>query len=219
MRLLLVNPNTNAATTEAMLSIAREVAPDGITVEGATALFGESLITDVKALAIAVEAVEALLTPPRIAGIDGVIIAAFGDPGLTRLRGTLPVPVTGLAEASMAEAAMHGPFVVATTTPDLASAIGCSAVAYGHEDRFLGVRLTPGDPRLLMANGARLVAGLEKACRSAVEAGTRAIIIGGGPLAVVACALKPLFPVPLVEPVPAAVRLAVVRAQARPLTR
>jgi allantoin racemase len=129
------------------------------------------------------------------------------------------VPVTGLAEASMAEAAMHGPFVVATTTPDLASAIGCSAVAYGHEDRFLGVRLTPGDPRLLMANGARLVAGLEKACRSAVEAGTRAIIIGGGPLAVVACALNPLFPVPLVEPVPAAVRLAVVRAQARPLTR
>jgi allantoin racemase len=71
MRLLLVNPNTNAATTEAMLSIAREVAPDGITVEGATALFGESLITDVKALAIAAEAVEALLTPPRVAGIDG----------------------------------------------------------------------------------------------------------------------------------------------------
>jgi Asp/Glu/hydantoin racemase len=92
MRLLLVNPNTSAGTTAAMLAIAREAAPPGVLIEAATAPFGEPLITDETALAIAAEAVEALVTGERVAGLDGVIVAAFGDPGLALLKARLPVP-------------------------------------------------------------------------------------------------------------------------------
>jgi Asp/Glu/hydantoin racemase len=219
MRLLLVNPNTSAATTDAMLAIAREAAPAGVSIEGATAPFGEPLITDEAALAVAAEAVQALVTGERVTGFDGVIVAAFGDPGLAALRSRLPVPATGLAEAGMGEGAAHGLFAVVTTTPDLAAAIGRAARAYGHGDVFHGTWLTPGDPRALMADGGRLVAALEEACGEAVAAGARAIVIGGGPLAVAARALATRLPVPIVEPLPAAVRLALARAQARPLTR
>ena len=213
MRLLLVNPNTSAATTQAMLGIAREGAPAGVAVGGLTAPFGESLITTEAALTTATEAVVALLTPERIKGFDGVIVAAFGDPGLDHLQKVLPVPVTGIAEASMAEAAAHGSFAVATTTPDLAASITRSAVTYGHGSLFLGVVLTPGDPHPLMADGTGLVAALEEACWAAISDGAQAIVIGGGPLAVAARTLRPRIAVPIIEPVPAALRLAVTRSK------
>ena len=187
-RLLLVNPNTSTATTDAMLAIARDAAPGGVVVEGATARSGVPLITTEAALAAAAAAV---LDVPRPAGLDGIIIAAFGDPGLDALRRTQGVPVTGIAEAAMAEAARHGRFVVVTTTPGLAASIARLAGRYGHGAAFAGVRLTPGDPSGLMADPARLLTALAAACGDAMRCdGASAVVIGGGPLATAARALR-----------------------------
>lgn len=205
IRLLLVNPNTSVATTDAMLAVARNAASDGVVIEGATARFGEPLITDEAALAVAADAV---LDVPRSPGLDGIIVAAFGDPGLDALRRSQPVPVTGIAEAAMAEAARHGRFVVVTTTPALAGPIARLADHYGHGATFAGVRLTPGDPAAAMADPARLLTALAAACMDAVRDGASAIVIGGGPLAVAARALSQEMAVPIIEPIPAAVRLA-----------
>lgn len=215
MHLLLVNPNTNPATTAAMTAIARDAMP-GMTVEGLTAPFGTPLITNAAELAIAAEAVVAALAVPP-AGIDGVIVAAFGDPALPRLRERLAVPATGIAEAGMAEAAAGGRrFAVVTTTPDLVTSIAGLAERYGHGALFLGTVLTSGDLRSVMADPDQLAAALLEACRQAVrDLGAEAIIIGGGPLAVAARRIGPDVSVPLVEPVPAAVRLAVARATKR----
>lgn len=209
MRLLLINPNTSAATTDAMLAIARDAAPDGVVIEGATARFGAALITDEAALSVAAEAV---LDVPRPGGLDGIIVAAFGDPGLGTLRRSLAIPVTGIAEAGMAEAARHGRFVVVTTTPALAGSIARTAARYGHGQAFAGVRLTTGEPADLMADPARLFTALASACRDAIgEDGASAIVIGGGPLATAAHALRQSITVPVIEPIPAAVRLALAR--------
>lgn len=202
-RIALVNPNTSARTTEAMLAIARRAAPAGIEFIGLTAPFGAPLITTEAALAEADRAVASLG-----AGIaaDGVIVAAFGDPGLDALRRRLAVPVTGIGEAAFLAAAGRRAAVV-TTTPGLAAAIRNMARCYGYDD--LAVVLTPGDPVLLMAAPAALEAAMLAACRTAVERhGAEALIIGGGPLAEVARALRHAVPVPLIEPVPAAVTLA-----------
>jgi allantoin racemase len=73
---------------------------------------------------------------------------------------------------------------------------------------FGGVRLTDGDINALMADPAALEAALARACeRTIAEDGAEAIVIGGGPLAVAARALAPRFAVPIVEPIPAAMRL------------
>lgn len=215
MRLILINPNTSISTTEAMLAIAREAGGPSLVVDGLTAPFGAPLITDEAALATASDAVIALT--PRLIDEepDGVVVAAFGDPGLDLLRGSLVCPVTGIAEAGMAEAADGGrrTFAVVTTTPGLVKAIDAAAGRYGHAATYRGTYLTPGDPRALMADPERLVAALDDACRRAIaDSGAAAIVIGGGPLAVAARTLTARLPIPLVEPVPAAIGLARRRA-------
>lgn len=217
MRLLLVNPNTNAATTALMVGIAQGAAPPGVTIEGATAAAGAPLILDAAMLATAGQAVQALIAQTDLTPFAGVIIAAFGDPGLAAVRALTPLPVTGIAEAAMAAAAAHGRFAIATTTPLLAEAIGARAAAYGHGDAFAGTWLTEGDAGALMAEPGRLEAALEAAIRRAMaEAAPDAVIIGGGPLAAAAAALRPRLAVPIIEPVPAAVGLALRRAAGMP---
>src|SRR3981081_1747343 len=70
---------------------------------GATAAFGAPLIVDKDQLRIAAEAV-ASMAPSLAEGADGVIVSAFGDPGVEGLRQMLSVPVAGLAECAMREA-------------------------------------------------------------------------------------------------------------------
>ena len=126
MRLALVNPNTSAETTTAMVGIAAHTAGAGAMVAGHTAGFGAALITRPAELAVAADAVAALA--PELCDADAVIVAAFGDPGLDALRAALNVPVTGIAEAGMVEAAEGGRrFAVVTTTPDLRDQIAETA--------------------------------------------------------------------------------------------
>ena len=212
---LLINPNTSDATTRMMVAIAQAEAGDRLQIDGLSAPFGASLIVDEPALDQAARAVESLASEVKRRAPRAVIIAAFGDPGLEGLRNRHDGPVTGIAQASMAEACVDERgaarrFAVVTTTPRLVRSIEKRAVAYGYRDRFVGTRLTPGDPTVLMADRKALTAALELACRTAVEQdGAQALIIGGGPLALAARELQGRFEVPLIEPVPAAVRLTI----------
>lgn len=214
MWLVLVNPNTSVSTTDMMVGIARAAGPDA-EIDGLTAQAGEPLITNPMALAAAADAVEALAPELVNRQPDGLIIAAFGDPGLLRLRNLLRCPVTGIAEAAMAEAGQGGRrFAVVTTTPELAPSIAEAAESYGHGSLFAGTALTAGDPVKLMADPARLAAELAAACRRAVtDLRAQVIVIGGGPLALAARQLRSSGDVPIVEPIPAAVRLAMTRAR------
>ena len=213
MRITLVNPNTNVATTQAMLAIAREAAGAGASLDALTVGFGASLICDEASLDIAAAAVVALRPLLLQDRPDGVIVAAFGDPGQEQLARELACPVVGIAQAGMAEAAQDGRrFGVVTTTPDLVHRILLTAERYGLRSQCVGVRVTPGDPRVLMADPVALELALLRVCERAVEDdGAQAIVIGGGPLAVVGRALAHRLPVPVVEPVPAAVRLVMAR--------
>jgi Asp/Glu/hydantoin racemase len=208
MRVLLINPNTNRATTEAMVEIARGSDPHA-RVDGATVRTGAPLLVDETLLAQGTQAVVDLVRTKDFTGFDGGIVAAFGDPGLEAARAICRIPLVGIAEAAMAEAAAgRRRFVVVTTTPLLVDAIERRAAAYGHNAAFGVVRLTDGDINALMADPAALEAALARACeRTIAEDGAEAIVIGGGPLAVAARALAPRFAVPIVEPIPAAMRL------------
>lgn len=213
-RLVLVNPNTSRAATEAMVAIAEAASSDALSIEGMTAPFGAQLIADEAALAEAGRAVLSLVPALRRSPAEGVIVSAFADPGIRELRGSLDIPVTGIAEAGMAAAGQGGRrFAVVTTTPGLIRAIARAVDLYGHETNFVGTFLTEGDPAEVMADPDILVSALERACRSAVlDGGAEAIVIGGGPLAEAARTLAAPSGVPVIEPVPAAVHLARRRA-------
>lgn len=208
MRVALINPNTSTVTTAAMVALAQAEAAGAFAVEGVTAAFGAPMIVDEAALAVGAQAVAQVAAAWAVgARPDAAIVAAFGDPGVAAVEAVLPGRVVGIGAAGLAEAAAGGRRVaVATTTPGLVAAIEGRAAALGLSSGWLGVFLTPGDPVALTADPARLEAALADAVGRAQAAGAEAVVIGGGPLAVAARALRPRFAAEIVEPVPAAAR-------------
>jgi len=205
--ILLINPNMSEATTAAMVAIAKAVAPHGTEISGATARRGPQMILQAEELRAAVP--EVMEIGLAAAGdIDGIIIGAFGDPGVAQLRRQVGVPVVGIAEASMQEAAQgKRRFGIATTTPALVEIIAAYAGRLGLADLYAGVRLTSGDPLELVADPPLLVEALAEAARRSFECDeAEAVVIGGGPLGQAATAVAARFTTPIIAPVPAAVR-------------
>lgn len=206
-RILLINPNSSAATTAMMVAIATAELPPGFSLAGVSARHGPEMIVNGAELAAAASEVERNWREAG-QGCAGAIISAFGDPGIERLRALDARPVAGLCEAAMLEAAHGGRrFGVATVTPELAGMIAAKAQQTGVGALYSGIRLTAGDPRALAADPARLEDALAQAVRQCVEEdGAQAVVIGGGPLGQAAIALAQRCAVPVVAPIPAAVR-------------
>jgi Asp/Glu/hydantoin racemase len=198
---LLMNPNGNATTTEAMLRIARRTLPE---LTGWTAPGGPPLITDMGLLAAAGAAVAAATIAPDC---PGVIVSAFGDPGAEALRARLAVPVVGIGQTAAEVASVEGrSFAVATHTPGLTAGIDLLMRRYGGA-AYRGCWLAEGDPAGF-DDPAVLDAAMLDAVERAWGAGAEAVIIGGGPLGEVALRIAPDAPCPLIQPIPeAAARL------------
>ena len=206
-RIVLVNPNTSVASTALMLAVAREHLATGCSLEGATAPSGPALIVNPEQLRTARDVVAGMAIS-LTQHADGVIVSGFGDPGVEELNKNLSVPVIGIAEAAMHEAASDGgSFSVVTTTPALLFAISAFAVKLGLGCQLASVHTTKGAPEDVMSDSELLVDELERIARIAIiEHGAETIIVGGGPLAAAARTLRERLSVRVVEPIPAAMR-------------
>jgi allantoin racemase len=217
IRILLINPNSSQATTDMMVKIAQSVAAKDVEIVGATAPHSPQMIIDPTALAAsAPQVVEIGTTLGK--DFSGIIISAFGDPGIDDLRKQTKIPVVGIAEAAMlAASANNRRFGVATTTPALVPSIDARAAGLGLAKLYTGVRLTPQDPNKLVADPAQLLAALRQAVSDCIELDhAEAVVIGGGPLGNAATALTPMFAVPVIAPIPEAVhRLTMLIGSAR----
>jgi allantoin racemase len=205
-RILLINPNSNQATTDMMVRIAQSAAPNDIEIVGATAAHSPPMIVDPEALAAsAPQVVEIGLGLAK--DVSGIIISAFGDPGIADLRRQVNIPVVGIAEAAMLAASdKGGRFGVATTTPKLVASIDARAAELGLAQLYTGTRLTSEDPNKLVADPGRLLEALRQVVATCIELDkAEAVIIGGGPLGNAATALTPMFSIPVIAPIPAAV--------------
>ena len=214
--ILLINPNTSPRSTETMLAAARTALPLGSTIRGATATRGAEMILDEAALAVAAEEV-LRIGRGRASDCDAVIVSAFGDPGADRLRDLLDIPVIGIGEAGLREAAAGARwFGIATTTPDLAGRMESAVRTLGLGATFTGVRVSAGEPLAHAADPSEQDAALAQAVQDCMSLDrAERVVIGGGPLSASAARLSLHFGERLVEPVPAAVR-AVLRRLASP---
>jgi Asp/Glu/hydantoin racemase len=207
-RLLLINPNSSVATTEMMVAIAQATAGEGFEVIGATATRAPPMILEPEALiASAAEVVEIALANSD--GYSGIIVAAFGDPGLAGIRASTTVPAVGIAEAAMLEAAEGSRrFGIAATTPKLAAQINARVESLGLAAHYTGIRITDGDANELVRDPNRLRSALLQTAENCVACdGAQAVIIGGGPLGQAALQLQALLSVPTIAPIPASVRV------------
>ncbi|EBA09582.1 Asp/Glu racemase [Sagittula stellata E-37] len=195
-----MNPNSNAATTQAMVAIALQILPG---VEGWTAPRGPGMIVTEEALAASAEEVAAADLPDAA----GVIVAAFGDPGQAALAARLDCPVVGIGAAAAAEAGMGGRrFAVVTTTPGLERSVDGLMRAHAGAGRYVGCFLTQGDPLRLMEDADALDRALMAGIDRAAGQGAAVAIIGGGPLGEAAERLADHAAIPLIAPIRAAAR-------------
>ena len=212
--LLLINPNTSLQTTVLMLHSARAALPPCHAVLTATATRGAAMITTEAELAVAENEVLAM-GKARVAQVSAIVISAFGNPGLQALRQRVAVPVVGIGEAAMLEAAAGGRrFGIVTTTPALQGAIERAAHQLGLGRQLASIRITPGDSLELAGDPLQQEERLAETVQACIEQdGAQAVIIGGGPLARAADSLKLRFALPVISPVAAGMRLALARLQ------
>jgi len=207
MKLLLINPNISESVSELIRAEAERCASPGTVIEVLTAPFGVAYIeTRFEALIGAYAAAQ--LVAEHHERFDGVIVAAFGDPGLAALREVLPCPVTGLTEAALASACLLGQrFSIVAISQRIRAWYHETVLACGLDGRLASIRGLD-EPLADIANvqasqGERLVKLAE---RCVDEDGADVIVLAGAPLAGLARTLRDRLPVPAVEGVSSAVR-------------
>jgi allantoin racemase len=167
---------------------------------------------------------EALAVPGTVAkvieaerdGVDAVVIDCMGDPGLRPARECVSIPVVGPAETAMHIAAMLGhSFSVITVLENIRPMLENQAAVYGLPGKLASVRSVDIPVLELESDLDRVKRALTQQAVIAVEQdGAHAIIFGctgmlGCAEAVRAGLLSRGLDVPVIDPVPAAVRFAV----------
>jgi allantoin racemase len=173
---LAINPNTTEAVT-ALLGKHLAAAAPATNWRTAGGRFGASYIISEAAYAVASHAaIDAWASDTGPA--DAVLLACFGDPGLFALRELCPVPVVGMAEASMRAAG--GRFSIVTGGPRWSPMLERLAHALGFGDALARVRTTEVTGGEAAADPDRAIAALAAACRQARnEDGAASVILGG----------------------------------------
>lgn len=205
MRLLLINPNTTQAMTDKVVAVARAGVSDEVELVGATGRFGGAYVASRAAYAIAGHA--ALDAWANASGdFDAVVLACFGDPGLDALREICPVPVVGMADASLTIAAQLGAKIgIVTGGERWGPMLREFVAARGFADRVASIRTVAPTGADIARDPDGALALLAQSCAATVDEGADVVILGGAGLAGLADRMRDRVPVPLVDGVIAAV--------------
>jgi len=209
MRLLLANPNTSSEATEALLALARRNASPDTEIVGATGRFGARLMRSPAERAIGAHALLDAVAEHED-GCDAVIVGAFGDYSSAAAAALLGKPVVNLAAAAFTSAKwLARPFCIVTLSQAMADDLRQQAELNGAGDLLTGilaVERAPADPEFRNAAVA-LMGGIEHA---------ELALPVGPPLAAIFDDLAAAAPVPLLDSVACAVRLAEAAARLNP---
>ena len=209
MRLLVLNPNTTDTVTQMLLAAARPAVAPGTVLTGLTAPRGVPYIASRSEAQLAGALTLEMLAEHQ-GEHDAAIIAAFGDPGLLPARELFDRPVLGMAEAAMLTACTLGQrFSIVTFTTTMANWYQDTVDTYRLSGRCAGIRarsLPFSAIENVQAEMEQAIVAL--ACAAVEEDGADVVILGGAPLAGMAPRLRTQVPVPVVDPIVAAVKLA-----------
>jgi allantoin racemase len=207
MRLLILNPNTSSDITERLRVHVAAALGSAATLQTATAPFGARYIADEASFAVDGHAALAAYAAHCEAQgrPDAVLLGCFGDPGIWALRELAQLPVVGLAEAAMHEAAAYGRFAIVTGGAAWGPMLRRLARSLGFAGALAEVHLVEPSGAQLAADPQMAQQVLAAACRRAA-ADAHAVILGGAALAGMAAQLAPLIEVPLIDSVSAGAR-------------
>jgi allantoin racemase len=200
-----INPNTTRAMTVAIENCALAVVAPGTTVIGVTPQSGPASIESHYDEAMSLPGVLAAIKQGEVEGVDGYVIACFGDPGLDAARELARGPVIGIAEAAMHTATHLGSgFSLVTTLARTMGRAAELAERYGMQRFCRGIHACDIPVLDLETNpDARKI--VTEACREAVEAdGSDVIVLGCAGMAGMCGPISAEVGVPVVDGVTAA---------------
>ncbi|WP_129336189.1 aspartate/glutamate racemase family protein [Cellulomonas endophytica] len=206
MHLRVINPNTTRAMTDLVGRAARGVAGPGTLVDAVQPTMGPASIESHYEEALAVPGLLEQVALGEAEGVDGYVVACFGDPGLDAARELARGPVLGIAQAAMHAATMVARrFGIVTTLGRTTGRARELVDRYGFAAACTGVRaceipvLALEDP----ASGAR--DRVAEHCRRAVdEDGADAVVLGCAGMADLCADLSDRVGVPVLDGVAAA---------------
>jgi allantoin racemase len=209
VKILLLNPNTTSEVTDLLYAAGSRAASPGTELVAVTAKRGVPYIAS-RAEAQIGGAIALEMLAEAGTGFDAAIIAAFGDPGLFGARELFSFPVAGLAEAAMLTACMAGQrFSIVTFSRTLAPWYWECLAMHGLETRCTGIRAPDGAFQSISGVQAEKEDVLVRLANLAVEQDDAdVVILSGAPLAGLADKVKDRIPVPVIDPIAAAVRQA-----------
>lgn len=141
MKILLVNPNATESMTEKIAASARRIAGPGVEIIARTGRGTPASIEGHYDEAMSVPSLLQHVREGEAAGVAGVVVACFDDPGIGACRELASGPVLGIAEAAMKAATMLATsFSVVTTLPRAIPVIEELARRYGVDHQCRKVR-------------------------------------------------------------------------------
>ena len=213
MKLLVINPNISDDVTALIESEALRSASPGTELVVRTAGHGvEYIETRFESLiaAGAVAEVIAEYTRPGSGPVDGVVVAAFGDPGMPALKELTDVPVIGITEAALCAAALQGHrfSIIAISDRIRPWYLDC-VERFGLGGRLASIRSINESLNGIGSVQHDFKETLLALSRQAVtEDGADVVILAGAPLAGLARELRGQIPVPVVDGISAGIRMA-----------
>ena len=208
MRIKVINPNTTASMTSKIGAAARAVAAPGTEIIAVNPDKGPVSIEGHYDEAVSVIGLLEEVHAGEAEGVDGYVIACFGDPGLLAAREIARGPVLGIAEAAMHAASLIATGFSVVTTLERTRIITEHLVeAYGMRRFCRRVRATElAVLDLEESPEARRVITAE--CRRALEQdGSGAIVLGCAGMADLTRSLSEELGAPVLDGVAVAVKL------------
>ncbi|WP_346280121.1 aspartate/glutamate racemase family protein [Pseudonocardia sp.] len=210
MRIMVVNPNTTATMTDKIGACAQAAASPGTMVLAVSPDMGPVSIESHYDEALAVPGLLEQIARGESDGVDGYVVACFGDPGLDAARELAAGPVVGIAEAAMRTAAYLGRgFSVVTTLGRTCGRAWDLAERYGVSRFCRNVRACEIPVLELDAPGSDAREVITEECRRAVaQDGSDVIVLGCAGMADLCADISARIGVPVVDGVAAATRTA-----------
>jgi allantoin racemase len=158
MKIKVINPNTTLSMTETIGAAARDVAAPGTSILAVSPQMGPASIEGHYDEAFSAIGVIDEVRKGEAEGVDGYVIACFGDPGLMAAREAAREPVVGIAEAAMHVASfISSGFSVVTTLKRARGITEHLVDTYGmtRKCRSVRSRLNPGADDTIAAERCR----------------------------------------------------------------
>jgi len=209
MRIKLINPNTTWSMTEKIGACARTAARPGTEVVAVSPAMGPVSIESHYDEVLAAIGVLAEVAAGERAGVDGYVIACFGDPALLAARELAKGPVVGIAEAAMHMASLIGRrFSVVTTLGRTMGQAWHLAEIYGMKRFCANVRACELPVLALEDEASQALERITAECRRALaEDGSDVIVLGCAGMADWCTHISETLGVPVVDGVAAGMEL------------